>query len=445
MNEAERYPTLSEHGRAMLKFMSEHPQAPIYRNQSGNKLNAQDLLEVQDFEDNIASKSVDWRIGEVPAWLQALAQQHYLDVPHYRALGGCPERFEDIPTTSRADLAADIAQFVPDSLDLNRLINFQTTGTSGNPMLIASHPQVAARYLPYHKKALRRFGIELQHGRGQVGVVLIGHQSHCFTYVSVTPSMGESGLAKINLHPNDWRDPGDREAYLDALKAEVFTGDPLSFSALLNIPIHSKPKALISVGMMLADGLKQALQAHCGAPVIDIYSMNEAGPIAVWDEDLRGHVLLQANLYIEILNAEGEVLAPGEVGEITLSGGFNFCMPLLRYRTGDYAALSHSAEGPVLQSLSGRAPVRFYTEGGEWINNIDVTHALRPLNIAQFALHQSEQGALTLRLARGAMAQADAARLALRSLFGSQSLHIQAIEAEDKVIQYSSDFPGGNL
>ena len=31
----------------------------------------------------------------------------------------------------------------------------------------------------------------------------------------------EAGLAKINLHPNDWRHPDNRAQYLDALAPEV--------------------------------------------------------------------------------------------------------------------------------------------------------------------------------------------------------------------------------
>ncbi len=142
-------------------------------------------------------------------------------MPFYRRYGSRPRRFADIPTISRAELSRDIAQFVPDSAPIDRLINFRTSGTTGHPLLLASHPVVAARYLAFHKRALRRFGIELRYGCGQVGVVLVGCQRKCFTYVSVTPTMGESGLAKINLHPAAWRDPDDRPKYLDALAPEV--------------------------------------------------------------------------------------------------------------------------------------------------------------------------------------------------------------------------------
>ena len=124
---------------------------------------------------------------------------------------------------------------------------------------------VAANYLTFQKRALRRFGIELRNGRGKVGVVLIGNQRKCFTYVSVTPSMDESGLAKINLHPADWRDPDDRAKYLDALNPELITGDPLSFAALAKLPVRTQPRALISTSMMLHPEFGKAL----GLKVID--------------------------------------------------------------------------------------------------------------------------------------------------------------------------------
>jgi len=441
----ERFPTLTGAGRDILKFMREHPCAPIYRNESGNRLTVDDIKRVQKFEREIANQSIDWTCHTRPAWLANLVTHAYTEVPYYRSLGSVPICFDDVPSVCRADLAADIAQFVPDSVDVERMINFQTTGTTGNPLLIASHPVVAACYLSYHKKALRHVGIKLQHGSNQVGVVLVGYQRKCFTYVSVTPTMGESGLAKINLHPDDWRDPDDRARYLDALAPEIYTGDPLSFSELLNLPVTTKPRALISVGMMLASGLKNELEARFNAPVLDIYSLNEAGPVAVFDDALNGHLLLQPNLFIEILDEKGGVVAPGERGEITLTGGFNFCMPLLRYRTGDFAALSQTSAGPVLRGLSGRAPVRYLTQSGEWINNIDVTHALRPYAIAQFGLHQSHKGELTLRLAKSSLHLVSTAREALIPIFGAQHIHVEPIAVEDKIIQYTSELDGAVL
>lgn len=439
----QRFPTLTPAGQRMLDFMREHPCAPIYRNSSGNRLLAHEVDAVHAFERKTSAATVGWPQGILPAWLMPFVAATFSSVPHYRALGSPPLRFTDIAPICRADLAADVAQFVPDHVDADRLINFRTTGTTGHPLLIASHPLVAARYAAFHKRALRRVGIEPRHGSGRVGVVLLGYQRRCFTYVSVTPTMGESGLAKINLHPADWRHPDDRARYLDALAPEIVAGDPISFSEYLELPLTQPPSALISVSMLLHAGLRERLERRFGCPVLDIYSLNEVGPVGVFDAAAGGHLLLQPRLYVEILDRAGHPVAPGARGEIGVTGGFNFCLPLLRYRTGDFAALSFGPEGPVLVGLSGRRPVRFFACGA-WINNIDITHVLRPLAISHFTFHQRVNGEVILGLAANSMSFAPVARAALAPLFGEQSVRIKKLGVDDKTLQYTSELAGAH-
>jgi len=440
--DAERFPTLTQHGRRMLDFMRGHPCAPVYRNRSGNRLLAHEVAAQQAFERETLAATVGWLPGTVPGWVAPFVAEVFAGVPHYRALGSPPRRFTDVAPVSRADFASDVAQFVPDRVPLERMMHFRTTGTTGHPLLIPSHPVVAARYAAFHKRALARIGILPAHGRGQVGVVLLGCQRRCFTYVSVSPTMAESGLAKINLHPNDWRHPGDRARYLDALGAEIVAGDPISFAEYLTLPVTTAPRALISVSMLLLPALRERLEQRFGCPVLDIYSLNEVGPVGVFDAALDGHLLLQPRLYVEILDAAGRAVAPGETGEVTLTGGFNFCLPLLRYRTGDFAALAFSPEGPLLKNLSGRRPVR-YRARGVWVNNVDVTHALQPFPISHFNVHQQVDGSVVLRLAPDAMPCAAAAAAALTHLFGVP-VTVQVLDADGKSLQYTSDLEGAH-
>lgn len=440
ITDADRYPTLTSAGREMLTFLREHPAAPIYRNQSGNRLTADDVRQVRDFERIALSARAGWPPDAPPAWLDDHVTRCLNEVPFYRRYGSRPPLFKDLPTTSRADLGKDIAAFVPDSVPIDRLINFRTSGTTGHPLLLASLPIVSASYLAFHKRALKRFGIELRHGRGQVGVVLAGYQQHCFTYVSVTPTMDESGLAKINLHPNDWRDPDDRARYLDALAPEIYTGDPISFDILASLPLRTRPRAMLSTSMALLPELRRRLETHFGCPVLDLYSMNEAGPVAVADPQAGGHVLLQHTLYVEILDEAGQPVPTGMRGEVTLTGGFNVCLPLLRYRTGDYASLRFCNDEVILDGLQGRPPVRFKTPGGEWLNNIEITHVLRPFPLSQFTLHQERNGDLLLRI-QGNSPDIDAIRPAILALFGPcQRLTVDTTARfAGKVIQYTSD------
>jgi phenylacetate-CoA ligase len=134
------------------------------------------------------------------------------------------------------------------------------------------------------------------------------------------------------------------------------------------------------------------------------------------------------DLYVEILDAEGEVCATGERGEITVTCARNPFLPLLRYRTGDYAALEVEDGQPVLIGFEGRQPVTFVTTAGKLVNNIDVTQALEALPLGQFSLHQHADGALLFK-ARGGDFEAAAIERALHRLFGfQQPLRVEELE-----------------
>src|SRR5690349_7655212 len=107
--DAERYPTLTEHGRRLIELMREHPHAPIFRNQSGNRLTAADVEHVREFEREVATAEVGWSPAGDPEWLDAFVDRCFETTPFYRRYGSRPRDFRDIPTTSRADFGHDIA------------------------------------------------------------------------------------------------------------------------------------------------------------------------------------------------------------------------------------------------------------------------------------------------------------------------------------------------
>lgn len=441
---AERWPGLSAAGAAILRQMRDHPHAPYWRNASGHRLLPAEWPALQAFERAVRAA----RIQQAPPghpepdWLDGFLRRALTQVPACRAWGfdgQPPARFSDLPTTSRAELSSDITAFVPDDVALDRVINFSTSGTTGHPLLIASHPVVAARYRAFHERALARRGVTLEAGEGRVGVVLIGWQQTCFTYVSVTPTRAQSGLAKINLHPADWRHPDHRAAWLDAMQAEVYSGDPLSFAELLKLPTRHRPRALLSTSMQLSDGLRAQLDSRFEAPVIDVYSMNEAGPIAAWEPALEGHVLLQPQLKVEILDAQQQPVPLGQPGEITLTGGFNFCLPLIRYRTGDHAMLCRHGDDWVLRGFGGRPPVVFERADGSHFNNVELTHALKKLALPRWQVSQRRDLRVILALPAGLpTAVRDAAITAVVTCFGpGVALSLDDLDAAvAKVPQY---------
>jgi len=447
LKDEKRFPGLSEDSRQLLQHLREHPRAPRYTATCGHRLTPAYLERVHTYEQSLVGQTVSWPVGGYPPWLPSFVAECFREVPFYRGYGAPPIQFTDIPTTDRSDLSREIWSFIPDSQALDDLIVYATSGTTGHPLVIPSHPVVSGCYTPLVKAALTGHGVTLTAGRGQVGCILVGYQRHAYTYPSVTPQQDETGHLKLNLHPDDWRNPDDRAAFLDDCAPEIYTGDPLAFAELMRLPLTTRPKALVSTAMMLLPGLCAQLTAHFACPVVSLYSMNESGPIAVAQPQAAGtYQFLQPRLFVEILNAEGRPCAPGERGEVTLTGGLNHYLPLLRYRTNDYAALEWQGATPYLSNLEGRPPVLYYAVNGQPISTLDVTRTLQPFALPQFILRQRADHSLLLTLPPHSL-DLNAVRSALFTLFGSAQM-ITTEETQsftEKVIQYQSDLHAPNL
>ncbi|MFA6959075.1 MAG: AMP-binding protein [Thermoanaerobaculia bacterium] len=435
LTDRERFPLLDEEGARMLSRLRQHPHAPRFNLRTGDRLDAAMLERVRRWEAAQRESSPRWLPGQPPDWVEPFAAQALADVPIYRRAGVAS--FEAFSSVTRADLAREPWSFVPDAAALDDLMVFYTSGTTGKPLYVVTHPEVPAKKLALYRKAIRACGGDMTGGAGRVALAFVCSQAKTLTYATISSLLGQAGAVKVNLHPSQWSDPADRAKFLDDLDPEVLTGDPIGFADLAALPVAIRPKALVSSAMTVTPSLRAKLEARFGCPVVDIYSTCESGPIALARGDF--YEVLPADLYVETLDADGNNCAPGVVGEITLTGGRNPFLPLLRYRTGDYAALESRDGKPVLTQLEGRAPVRFRTTDGRWINNIDVATALRPLPLVQFSLLQKIDGSLLLRI-RGDAGESPL-RGALESLFGAgQPLAIEPIPDDAwKVVPYSSD------
>jgi len=440
LTDEERFPLLGEEGRKLLLWMWEHPHAPRYNFKCGDRLTGESLKRVRDYEIELNASEKGWSWNELPVWVKEFAHRCLAEVPFYRRRGGSADDFSSIPTFGRAELKREPWSFVPDSQRLDDLIVYYTNGTTGQRLNVLSHPEVSSIYLPALRSALSTRGVQLEGGNGRVSIITVCAQAKTFTYASVSSFLDGAGFVKINLNPNEWRDPADCAQFLDDCNAEIYTGDPISFVALSKLPLKTRPKALVSTAMTLLAGLQRELEDHFRCPVIDVYSMTEARTIAVRTD--RGYEIIPHDLYVEILDVEGRMCKPGERGEVTLTGGPNPFLPLVRYRTGDYAAISFDEAKPVLTDFEGRPPTLFLSSRGKIVNNIDVSFALREFPIAQFALHQNTDSSLLFRM-RGDV-DAEKVRDALLSLFGAdQALSIKELTEEEttsgKVVQYTSD------
>ena len=430
LTDAERWPLLTPEGAALLDRLRSHPHAPRYNHACGDRLTADTRDRLRAYRDVLVS----WRD---PGWVDELIERVYATVPRYRRSGPAPADLLDVPTIGRHDLLSRVEEHVPDDADLRDLIVYRTSGSRGPAATVPMTPEFCALDLPVIEHVLAGLGVEILGGPQRVSLVNVYFQPVAYQFASVASYLGDAGHLKLNLHPSGWSVPGDMVSFLDDCDPELYTGNPISLAALAELPLTTRPKAVLSGAMALGEGLRARLAERFGCPVVDLYGITETGLIA-W-RDGQGHRLLPRRLFVEILDDSGNRCPPGVSGEITVTCGENAALPLLRYRTGDHAAL----HGDVLVGLEGRQPVRFRAAGGGWVNSIELTHVLSPLGLVAWRLHQSADGAVSLTM-HGTGAPAPAlAESAVRGLLGDVPLEVRTADlaGDAKPQRYSSEVP----
>jgi phenylacetate-CoA ligase len=137
--------------------------------------------------------------------------------------------------------------------------------------------------------------------------------------------------------------------------------------------------------------------------VVDLYSCNELGLVALQCPGHRHYLVQAENLYVEVLDAADRPCAPGEVGRLVITDLHNFASPLIRYDLGDHAEVGGpcpSGRGlPVLTRIMGRSRNMLTLPSGDrmWPT---LTAGLFVENapVRQFQLIQHSREAIEVRL-----------------------------------------------
>ncbi len=392
ISEAERFPRITPKGLALLRSMRQHPHAPVWNWPNGEQLNEAGLATVQSFATRLMEAM--HRQHEDLTWLRDFTEFCARDVPFYRTrcqqYGLLGASFTDWPSIHREDLAPRVWEFVPDSMSLDELIVFSTSGTTGHPTRMLSHPATAACGVPLIEAALSRNNVTLPRGPEHVAITNVAAYRGAYTTAIVVSYLNEAGCVRINLDQSAWRNASDCVAYMNHWHAPVWLGDPLAYASMQSISIDHAPQAIVSSIMRLSDAFANNLKKQYGCPVIDLYAMTEVGIVAMRTE--IGHEILPHDLYVEILGPNDEPLPDGARGEVTVTCARNPFMPLVRYRTGDFASLMKVNGRRVLIDLEGRSPVLFPLPSGRLVHSMEVTRLMRRYPLLQYRLHQESDG-----------------------------------------------------
>ncbi|WP_343529519.1 AMP-binding protein [Flavobacterium sp. MC2016-06] len=382
LTDAERFPLLSD--LSFLEALKQDEFAPKFNFKSGDRLNTEQLLKLKNYKKKNFDKVTFWTEEQTPIWLKDYLEWCSKTVPFYQNNSNILNSF---PTISREDIRKHPYLFVSDEADLDELLVYYTSGSTGSKLDVLFDSVSQASWLPQIDSVLKDFNLSIAGGKDKTAIALICAQEKTLTYASLSTYLDGAGILKINLNASDWNKPDDAKKYLEKYNPQILTGDPLAFTALLDLKPKLAPSAMISSAMKLTKGTKEKLEKYFECPVIDLYSMTECRNIAYATE--IGHKVIRPDLYLEIFDEHKDVPLPyGERGELVVTGGNNPFLPLVRYRTGDFCSLKIENAIPYLIDLEARNPVVFYTKAEVKINNIDVSNALSRLSLAGFKMHQ---------------------------------------------------------
>ncbi len=403
LSDAERWPTLTPEGAARLAAVRSHPAAPRWTHATGDRLTAEQLERTR-------------RPLPTEGWLEehlAVARK----LPAYRRLTGL-HSLADFPVISRADLAADVAAYVPLDADFSRLVHGSSSGSTGAALMIPDDIEEVARSFHLLVDLVRAEGIDWLPDPARMALVNLVLQHQAFTYVSVISGFEQATMARINLATAEWPYPAARSDFLAAQNPQVITGDPSTLAELLAPDLVGvvRPLALFSGAEALSAPLRARLVAAFGCPVFDLYGLHETRPIAVRTDDGPFRILPR-RLVVEILDDRGDPVPGGELGEIVVTAGENPLLPLVRYRTGDHARLVELDGFPALADLEGRAHVRFRAADGSLVSSIDLTQQLQAAGALGWTVHQAADGRITATVVQGDRQQIGRA---LTTLLGDQ-------------------------
>jgi phenylacetate-CoA ligase len=94
-----------------------------------------------------------------------------------------------------------------------------------------------------------------------------------------------------------------------------------------------------------------------GVKVVDMYSAQEVGYIALQCPECENYHVQSENVLVEVLDDAGQPCRPGQIGKVVVTTLQNFAMPLIRYEIEDYAEVGECSCGrglPVLKRILGR-------------------------------------------------------------------------------------------
>ncbi len=169
-------------------------------------------------------------------------------------------------------------------------------------------------------------------------------------------------------------------------------------------PIKNNLSCIIAMAEGLSETTRKSLKKYFNTDVLVRYSNSENGIFSIQlADDNRNLQINCASYYIEILHPEkDEPVEDGEIGRIVITDIFNYCMPFIRYDTGDLGCITKNDDyfdgTPAFELVEGRKMDAIYNTEGKIISSFIILQIQTYSTIKQFQFIQDGIRTYTLKL-----------------------------------------------
>jgi phenylacetate-CoA ligase len=361
-----------------------------------------------------------------------------------------------LPILRKQHLKDHYTDIWSDSFGQDDLEFWQTSGSTGEPTrFIVDRFSVLAREISFW------FSLHLA-GQGEVAVpsgkilrLRLSSAEGLTRWYRSLPFENNSLLVKLPAFEHPDCGLAEVVTLLEQEQPPFLAGDPQALITLMRhwqqtvSPDVRFPYILKEVacgGTVLSTEVREQLETFFQVPVKDCYAMSETGIIASECAFGVRHVHTPFNL-LEVVDASGNLLPDGQLGELVVTSLMNFGFPLIRYQTGDMGRLDGRSKCPcgsalpILYDFQGRKRRFFIKNDGSLFSPNALVPLMMALEVMQYQLIQDAPDAYRLRY-RASIAlpetQTETLRSSLAKLAGtSVSLAVELCEQlEEPGVKY---------
>lgn len=370
------------------------------------------LMALQDSEHWDEDRLIRYQVSKLRTMLHHCA----LHVPYYsrlfRKIGFDPETFRApsdlavLPFLDKDTIRANLPDLLADNLTPNQRIYFTTGGTMGQPLGLYNMRHSGGRERAFIFTQWARVGFQSSDRRAMLMGWPVSKQRH-WRYDHL-----ERAVIFSNFHMTQ-----DNVArYSDVMRRKKLVFLHCYPSAVVDFIRHLKElsiepprfRAILGASENLYPGQKEFIESFMGARLFSWYGHSENVVLAAQCEVSNFYHIFPQYSATEVIREDGQPAEKeGEVGELVGTSFDNFAMPLIRYRTGDWAVI-----GPT-RCACGRNYRLLKETRGRWrqemlVGKLDNLISMTAINlhtdvfdnVQQLQFYQREKGRVELRLKR---------------------------------------------